>query len=96
MNETAWRQLRGQDENFCWPLNNQSHSHRLPVKMSSHIYKLAIPKAKDVETMANYFENTPKYNIWTPKMAFKTFIWAVAVPYAMYKIAQPFYVRTTQ
>lgn len=44
--------------------------------------------------MANYFENTPKYTIWTPKMVLKTTFWGFVAPYAMYKLFQPLYVRT--
>lgn len=43
--------------------------------------------------MANYFENTPKYTIWTPKMIMKTAFWGVVLPYAVYKFLLPVYVR---
>lgn len=45
--------------------------------------------------MANYFENTPKYTIWTPKMALKTAFWGFVIPYALYQVMRPVYVRSS-
>lgn len=61
--------------------------------MASHVYKLGVPKSKEVETMANFFENTPKYMKWTPKMVIKATFWTLAVPAAFYAIMRPVYVR---
>jgi hypothetical protein len=59
--------------------------------MASHIYKLAVHKSKDVETMANYFENTPKYTKWTPTMTLRAGFWGFVVPYALYQFVLPAY-----
>lgn len=72
---------------------SQSILYHRPINMASHIYKLAVHKLKDVETMANYFENTPKYTVWTPKMILRTAFWGFAFPYGLYKLFQPLYVR---
>lgn len=60
--------------------------------MASHIYKLGVHKLKDVETWANYFENTPRYMKWTPIKTLKAVTWMFLVPYATYKVAYPFWV----
>lgn len=62
--------------------------------MASHIYKLAVHKNKEAETMANYFENTPKYNKWTAKSVLKVGFWAIVVPITIYRFVLPAYVRT--
>jgi hypothetical protein len=63
--------------------------------MAAHNYKLAVHKAKDIETWANYMENTPKYIRWRPTLILKTIGWAFVVPYLTFKVMQPFYVRTS-
>lgn len=64
--------------------------------MASHIYKLGVHKEKEVEKMANFFENTPKYTKWTPRMKISAAFWTLAVPYALWKLMLPSYVRTLQ
>ena len=43
--------------------------------------------------MANYFENTPKYTKWNARMALKTGFYTFVVPYAIYQLVRPVYVR---
>lgn len=44
--------------------------------------------------MANFFENTPKYMKWTAGTKLRAAFWGLAVPYALWKLLLPAYVRT--
>lgn len=72
---------------------NQSKSNTLAIKMASHVYKLGVHKIAEVESMANYFENTPKYTRWTAVMKLKAAFWMVAFPAGLYAVLRPLYVR---
>lgn len=87
--------LERNQEKICKEIVAFSHFiFQAPIaNMASHVYKMAVHKVKEVETMANYYENTPKYAVWRPKMIRSAFIWVGLVPYATWKLLMPFYVR---
>ena len=63
------------------------------INMASHVYKMGVHKLVEVESMANWTENVPKYLAWTPRQILKASFWSVAFPYAVFKLTYPFYVR---
>lgn len=67
--------------------------HLPSINMASHVYKMGVHKMIEVESMANWTENVPKYLVWTPKNILRASFWAGVFPYALFKFTLPFYVR---